>query len=738
MAWGSNQGMNSIAPFMKKRQPVLVPPYMSYEPNDLARFQLTGEATFRFGIAKASNPKPVSFMLSLNGAYNDYSSAHDGLLWIVMDESELIGAFQFNEFSDLPADLVAPNQKGNHDGKLATGEVWDMGNQLTLALSAARIGTYAKVLSTGAYYYFNRRNHDASFPDQTWVKVKIALPDEPTSGFIGGEECDIYAVTERIDALPINLPDGYKSGYRFGLCFGGNARHENEWDASFFIDAPLTNSLFERTELNSRVAGERAIYEDEFVPISQIEAGLGIQIRYRNELGQVGGFPQYAPDVAKAFNLVIDTNEYLWALSDRLHFTTVKPDDYIIIRTAGAARFVVEQGDDSALIDVPLRISKNGSAVGADDTVEIDFQNPAAEIPEDATEPVYFEVSNDGAAAWSETPETEHGDHLPRTVKGVKGFVRKSSPNIAENSVQVNTVPTKELNFDDTSAPPPGEAVVNWDISEESDASIRIKGSVTLDEPIKPAMRCQWSAQLPNEVPNPALETAICSRLDCRRAQVVSPFGVRYGNLDPYGHEHIVNKGPGGFNLVHGPPASNTPNLNGGALEVAITGRFMISVDMFGMHAPEFLEKASLQNRYIEHQLHVLKFDDSVGTWMWYGHLGSYTFHQRTWPVGSIPPDQESLPWAIQGWLLIQLNSGDKVTFYRSARSFPSAYLSMNDNNARVFFVRNMSFNIAWHDTGTENEIDGSPQYPVGINTGATANPGLWDWPINGEPAKFF
>ncbi|NQW30995.1 MAG: hypothetical protein HQ472_10845 [Ignavibacteria bacterium] len=147
---------------------------------------------------------------------------------------------------------------------------------------------------------------------------------------------------------------------------------------------------------------------------------------------------------------------------------------------------------------------------------------------------------------------------------------------------------------------------------------------------------------------------------------------------------------------------------------------------------------ASLVELFIEQQLHALKYDASAGLWMWYGHLGSFTFQQRRWPVNAIPDDQQSLPWAIQGSFMIQLNEGDRITFYRSARSFPGTILNMSNNNSRVFFLRNMSSNISWHDAGLTNFVDSVPQYPTGIDTNiGTNNPGLWDSQIN-VPEKFF
>jgi len=407
------------------------------------------------------------------------------------------------------------------------------------------------------------------------------VTDTPNQESIGGVDCDIYYADYLLTNLTTYQNDPYKVGRQYALCFGQNARHENQWDCVFYIDGQLTDTIHERTELNSRVAGERAIFEDEFIPISQLEAGEGIQIRYRNLDGAITqGTPEYEPDPDKAYNIIIDSVGVQWTLTDNNHATTIPAYGWLKILSRGAGRFIVVHDGMQALLDAPIRISKNGIAAGYDDTVEIDFQSPGVDTPLEATEPVYFEVEHDGDAEWSETEETFILGHVARSVKGIKGFVKKSSPNISENSVQVNTVPTKELNFDDQSFPPPGEAVVNWNLTEEPDASIRIKGSVSLDEPIKPAMRCQWSYQPPVQALTYSNLTAVCSRIDCRRAQVVSPFGLNDAALTPYGQSHVVNSGPGYFELVAGPlVTSNEPNYNGGALEVNFPGRYLVTVD---------------------------------------------------------------------------------------------------------------------------------------------------------------
>jgi hypothetical protein len=114
----------------------------------------------------------------------------------------------------------------------------------------------------------------------------------------------------------------------YSICLNGNGRHYLEPDGSrnFYTEADgnqyhhdggflLTpasrkhyDDLPDRTELFSRVAGEKAWYADEFVTGGQLEAGTGIAIKYRTSAGVATG---YATDATKAWNIIVEATATL-------------------------------------------------------------------------------------------------------------------------------------------------------------------------------------------------------------------------------------------------------------------------------------------------------------------------------------------------------------------------------------------------------------------------------------------
>lgn len=59
--------------------------------------------------------------------------------------------------------------------------------------------------------------------------------------------------------------------------------------------------------------------------------------------------------------------------------------------------------------------------------------------------------------------------------------------------------------------------------------------------------------------------------------------------------------------------------------------------------------------------------------------------------------------------------------------------MSMNDNNSRQFHLRNMSFNMLWHDSGSAALQDELSMDANALLTGAP-DPYLFDPPINFPP----
>jgi len=155
------------------------------------------------------------------------------------------------------------------------------------------------------------------------VNLAGTLPWQEVDGtgavIASGNVWDIYYVDRTIDSI-VAGPGGIVPEGLYSICLDQNGRHYNELqinnDTQFYHDAGFRltpgshkyyDDLPERTEINTRTAGEKAIYEDEYVTLDQIEAGRGILLKYRNEDGTLAGYPEVAPD-PKGFNLVLEAD----------------------------------------------------------------------------------------------------------------------------------------------------------------------------------------------------------------------------------------------------------------------------------------------------------------------------------------------------------------------------------------------------------------------------------------------
>lgn len=103
-----------------------------------------------------------------------------------------------------------------------------------------------------------------------------------------------------------HVPALFPSSGRYDLCWMNNSLHSQLHDAAFYIMPDgfrEYDEIPDRTELNSRVAGEKALYEDEFLTAGQIEGSANVTLRWRNLDGSLTG---YSTDAAKGGNLVIE------------------------------------------------------------------------------------------------------------------------------------------------------------------------------------------------------------------------------------------------------------------------------------------------------------------------------------------------------------------------------------------------------------------------------------------------
>jgi len=119
----------------------------------------------------------------------------------------------------------------------------------------------------------------------------------------------IYTITVPQSDLPKVRNTGIREGGYYDLCWNQNGLHSLQYDAAFNITPSgyrIYDEIPDRTELNTRVAGEKGLFEDEFVTAAQLEAGSGISIKYRNRAGILAG---YATDSVKGGNIVLEATE---------------------------------------------------------------------------------------------------------------------------------------------------------------------------------------------------------------------------------------------------------------------------------------------------------------------------------------------------------------------------------------------------------------------------------------------
>jgi hypothetical protein len=133
-----------------------------------------------------------------------------------------------------------------------------------------------------------------------------------------------YAVTATIYTITVPQTDipkvgglSLREGGYYDLCWEHNGLHAKQYDATFNLlpaGYKIYDEIPDRTELNSRVAGEKALFEDEFITASQVEAGTGITIKWRKIDGSLTG---YTTDGVKGGNLVLESSGILYTMTNR-------------------------------------------------------------------------------------------------------------------------------------------------------------------------------------------------------------------------------------------------------------------------------------------------------------------------------------------------------------------------------------------------------------------------------------
>ena len=223
------------------------------------------------------DPKPQTFVIYANGAYTNVGTV-DHYPWVQI--------LQSNPAS--PTYTVASRSA-------------------LYAITPTQVGQSALVTSDNSYWWALNDKLNKPLNPIIWVPVRIKTPAGTTSAF-GVPNAEVYTCTVPVDDLPKPNNRERVSGGYYELCWNGNNMHSPEYDGNLLIlpaGYDLHKDIFDRTELNSRVAGEKALYEDEFITASQVEAGTGITLKWRKLDGSLTGYSTVA---AKGGNLVIEAS----------------------------------------------------------------------------------------------------------------------------------------------------------------------------------------------------------------------------------------------------------------------------------------------------------------------------------------------------------------------------------------------------------------------------------------------
>lgn len=180
-----------------------------------------------------------------------------------------------------------------------------------------------------------------------WVRLCAKVNSGTVSAY--SVTATIYTVTVPIEDLPLVNNSPIKGTGYYDLCWDGNSLHSPRYDATFNISPPghvIWTDYFDRTELNSRIAGEKALFPDECVTAGQIEAGQGAQIKWRK---LDGSLPGYAADLTKAGNLVIEGNALQAAYANGgIYFN--ESSEFIQFRDSSTVKFNVFKESNKTII----------------------------------------------------------------------------------------------------------------------------------------------------------------------------------------------------------------------------------------------------------------------------------------------------------------------------------------------------------------------------------------------------
>lgn len=222
-------------------------------------------------------PRPVTFVIYANGSYTNIGTVNH-YPWVQI--------LQSNPAS--PTYTVASRSA-------------------LYAITPTQVGQSALVTSDNSYWWALTTQLNQPSNPIIWVPVRIKTFVGTTSAF-GVANAQVYTCTVPVDDLPKPGNRERVSGGYYELCWNGNNMHSPDYDGNLVIlpaGFDLHKDIFDRTELNSRVAGEKALFEDEFITASQVEAGTGISLKWRKLDGSLAG---YSTVNTRGGNLVIEAN----------------------------------------------------------------------------------------------------------------------------------------------------------------------------------------------------------------------------------------------------------------------------------------------------------------------------------------------------------------------------------------------------------------------------------------------
>lgn len=250
-------------------------------------YDRSSNVTYRFAKRQPNAHRERGFVIYLNGEQTDFGNInHLPLYWI--DEAT---PTTFVTYTD-EADRLAETNQGSIYGFQSDNSSW---------------WVRVKFQDTqGSYWY--------------WIPLIIGFPASSGTFAFDGDTWDIYELVRPAGEVKSTYEAAKNTTVKdlaglFELCFDGNSRHWGSsapwsYDNLFRLEPYepiLYPDIHDRTEMNSRTAGEKAAFEDEFITASQVEAGIGVTIRWRNIDGSQTDEPLLYPlEAAKGLNLIIE------------------------------------------------------------------------------------------------------------------------------------------------------------------------------------------------------------------------------------------------------------------------------------------------------------------------------------------------------------------------------------------------------------------------------------------------